>query len=59
MSYTLAVSEAINYSISLGYKYYEKSVEKLNEELFDCETNDLHLFIHTLKEYIWNGIGHS
>ena len=50
LSPALAVSGIIDYSMPEGWKYYEKSIEKLNEELFDCETDDLHLFIDALKE---------
>ena len=53
MSLTLAVTGVIDYSTSEGWKYYEKSIKKLNKELFDYETDDLHLFINALKEHAY------
>ena len=50
LSPALAVTGVIDYSTPEGRKYFDKSIEKLNEELFDCETDDLHLFIDSLKE---------
>ena len=59
----LAVIVVIDYSTLEGCKYFDRTVENLNDELFDCEDEDLHLFIDALKERAdemgWNipGIG--
>jgi len=45
-----AVTGVIDYSTPEGQKYYKRSIAKLNEDLFDCESNDLHIFLDTLKE---------
>ena len=50
LSPALSVTGVIDYSTTEGRKYYEKSVEKLNIEPFDCETDDLHLFVDALTE---------
>ena len=50
LSPALTVTGVIDYSTTEGRKYYEKSVEKLNIEPFDCETDDLHLFVDALTE---------
>ena len=63
LSPALSVTGAIDYSTAEGRKYFDRSVEKLSDELFDCEDEDLHLFIDTLKERAdemgWNirGVG--
>ena len=46
-----AVTGVIDYSTSEGRKYYEHSIAKLNEDLFDCESDDLHIFLDTLQEH--------
>ena len=50
LSPALAITGVINYSTPEGHKQFERSIEKLNEELFDCESDNLHLFIDALKE---------
>jgi len=44
-----SITGIIDYSTTEGRKYYERSISKLRDELFDCE-DDLHLFIDALKE---------
>ena len=50
LSPALSVTGVIDYSTTEGRKYYEKSVEQLNIEPFDCESDDLHLFVDALTE---------
>ena len=39
-----SITGIIDYSTPEGRKYFERSIVKLREELFDCE-DDLHLFL--------------
>ena len=63
LSPALSVTGIIDYSTTEGRKYFDRSVEKLSDKLFDCEDKDLHLFIDALKERAdemgWNiqGVG--
>ena len=40
----------IDYSTAEGRKYFDRSVGKLSDELFDCEDEDSHSLIDALKE---------
>jgi hypothetical protein len=44
-----SITGIIDYSTPEGRKYFERSIVKLREELFDCE-DDLHIFLDALKE---------
>ena len=52
----LVVGDVIDYRINEGYKYFEKSIYKIREELFNYKLYDLYLFIDTTLEKI-NKIG--
>ena len=60
---TLLINGMINYRTPKGRKLFEKSINKLNEELCDCTAEDLQLFIDSLPEraqemwWIKSGVG--
>lgn len=53
-----AVDGVINYRTPEGRKLYENATKKLNEELYDCNAEELYAFLYTLDErateYGWN-----
>ena len=50
LSPAASIMGVIDYSTPEGRKHFEHSIERLNDELFDCEGGDLHLFIDALME---------
>ena len=51
----------VDYSTAQGRKLYDNATAKLDDELFDCNAEDLHAFLKSLKdrarEHGWEGEG--
>ena len=63
LSPAMAITGVIDYGTTEGRKHFERSIAPLSVELFDCESDDLHLFIDALitraREMGWDipGVG--
>ena len=63
LSPAMAITGVIDYGTTEGRKHFERSIAPLSAELFDCESDDLHLFIDALitraREMGWDipGVG--
>ena len=51
----------VDYSTAQGRKLYDNATAKLDDELFDCNAEDLYAFLKSLKDrardYGWEGVG--
>ena len=50
LSPALSVTGFINYSTAEGRKHFERSMSKLSDDYFECETDNLHMFLDSLAE---------